>query len=554
MGFLPIVQRELQVATRRTLVRYSRCLFALVGLWISILVGMAQLGGAKNSGQATFWSVACVSLLLALLAGPVLLPDAISRERRDGTLGLLFLSGLHGWDIVLGKLAAHAIPTVYSSLALIPILTLPLIFGGITAYQVYVVTITLIVCALLSLSLALAWSAFCMEGMRSAFGSVVSILTLTALGVLGFSLSTKFPRLGIALMTLNPCHGILAAAAGVKFAPQLAPIVPHSWTASAAISFLSLAFASWRTRHFLKNDPMVDIQESSPSFFRFSEEGWAGYRHRRWRDRLERNPYFWLATVLRPRLYGMQWIVLLTGTLWCLGLVGAFNANTVGLRTGWSLLAAFATFSLHVWMKCAVAALSTRSLSEDRNSGGLELLLVSGLEPSQIMKGVRDSVYSRFFIPLIVCWVMGGGMMISITVLEVDTGHSREFWMLIFLAGLVWLYFDIHAAILEGIRQALRAKSEAAALRGTLFRVLLPGWFMGLMVGPFVATSSTPAVGLVIWMALTGWIYAKVMTRARVDAVRGFRPLAAGLPFDSGGWELRDVFREAAELQFARNH
>lgn len=60
-----------------------------------------------------------------LLAGTAVTADCLSEEKRDGTLGPLFLTDLRGYDVVLGKLVATALPVFYSLVAAIPVLALP---------------------------------------------------------------------------------------------------------------------------------------------------------------------------------------------------------------------------------------------------------------------------------------------------------------------------------------------------------------------------------------------------------------------------------------------
>src|SRR5256885_16871678 len=67
------------------------------------------------------------------LAGLLLTSDCISQERREGTLGLLFLTDLRGRDVAFGKLAAKGIAPFYGLLAMFPCLAVCVIVGGVTA-------------------------------------------------------------------------------------------------------------------------------------------------------------------------------------------------------------------------------------------------------------------------------------------------------------------------------------------------------------------------------------------------------------------------------------
>src|SRR5690348_2487033 len=105
MTFLPIVQRELNVAARRPATRRVR--FWTSGLAIIVtlfLLVMIELSSASNGvGASLFGLVRWYAFGLCLLSGVFLTADSISSERREGTLGLLFLSELKGYDVVVGK-------------------------------------------------------------------------------------------------------------------------------------------------------------------------------------------------------------------------------------------------------------------------------------------------------------------------------------------------------------------------------------------------------------------------------------------------------------------
>ena len=71
-------------------------------------------------------------VLYCLFCGVRLTADCLSEEKREGTLGLLFLTDLKGYDVVLGKLAATSLNSFYGVLAVVPMLALPLLLGGVT--------------------------------------------------------------------------------------------------------------------------------------------------------------------------------------------------------------------------------------------------------------------------------------------------------------------------------------------------------------------------------------------------------------------------------------
>src|SRR5206468_12050700 len=105
MRFLPIVARELRVAARRHGTYAIRLLAAAaaltVTLWLCLLPTLGQPPSAL--GKSLFTALSIMAFAYCLLIGPFLTADCISSEKRDGTLGLLFLTDLRGFDVVLGR-------------------------------------------------------------------------------------------------------------------------------------------------------------------------------------------------------------------------------------------------------------------------------------------------------------------------------------------------------------------------------------------------------------------------------------------------------------------
>src|SRR5207302_10289715 len=58
--------------------------------------------------------------------------DSISRERREGTLGILLLTRLKTYDVVLGKLCAAGTTTYYALFGFVPALAIMVLAGGVS--------------------------------------------------------------------------------------------------------------------------------------------------------------------------------------------------------------------------------------------------------------------------------------------------------------------------------------------------------------------------------------------------------------------------------------
>src|SRR6266567_279573 len=107
MIFLPIVGRELRVAARRRATHWVRAGFALGTIFIGVLAYLSNLNAtARQFANNLFSSLAILSLFYCLVSGVRLTADCLSGGKRAGTLGLLFLTDLKGYDVIFGKLAA----------------------------------------------------------------------------------------------------------------------------------------------------------------------------------------------------------------------------------------------------------------------------------------------------------------------------------------------------------------------------------------------------------------------------------------------------------------
>ena len=136
MSALPIIERELRVRARRKSTFWLRIIAALLAsLTAASTLSWAQYQtwGTWRPGKTLFDSLSTLAFVFCLIEGVRQTADCLSQEKRDGTLGLLFLTDLSGFDIVLGKLAAASLGSFYALLAVFPAMAAALPAGGITA-------------------------------------------------------------------------------------------------------------------------------------------------------------------------------------------------------------------------------------------------------------------------------------------------------------------------------------------------------------------------------------------------------------------------------------
>src|ERR1051325_1688597 len=127
MSFLPIVARELRVAARKRSTFWLRVVAAPTGLVFGgaflVIRGFRGVGMAQI-GNVLFYALTSLCLAAGLSAGLFFTSDALSEENREGTLGLLFLTDLPGFDGLTGKLLATSLRAVFALLAVLPVIAI----------------------------------------------------------------------------------------------------------------------------------------------------------------------------------------------------------------------------------------------------------------------------------------------------------------------------------------------------------------------------------------------------------------------------------------------
>ncbi|MEO7297654.1 MAG: hypothetical protein ABI042_03645, partial [Verrucomicrobiota bacterium] len=134
MNLLPIIIRELRAESRRPVNYWLRTVCAIL---LTILFGIfLSKQSDPDSGAETFSTLSVTVFCATWIVVPLLCADCISREKREGTLGLLFLTPLKPLEIMVGKGSIHALRSLTFVLTAMPVLAVPLALGGITRSDV----------------------------------------------------------------------------------------------------------------------------------------------------------------------------------------------------------------------------------------------------------------------------------------------------------------------------------------------------------------------------------------------------------------------------------
>src|SRR2546425_126071 len=228
MTILPIVERELRVAARRPGTYWLRVTAAFVAIavfgWMLLTLLRDNVPSAAH-GRYLFLALFGLAFAYCLFIGAWLTADCLSEEKRDGTLGLLFLTDLNGYDVVLGKLAATSVNSIYALLAIVPVISLPVQLGGVTASELWQSALVLLNTIFFSLAAGIFVSTLSRDERKAMFTTVfVALVATFAPFILAFILLSgshqlNDPRDIWPLLALSPGYGLGYVLTGSTVSP-----------------------------------------------------------------------------------------------------------------------------------------------------------------------------------------------------------------------------------------------------------------------------------------------------------------------------------------------
>ncbi len=402
MRVLPVFARELRTESRQWFTYWLRVLGALAGLLTfaftysvtSLVLTPQQQGGVLFSNVHTAVFVAIWLLV------PLLTADCLSRERREGTLGLLFLTPLTPTGVVLGKLSVHLLRALMLWLALVPILTLPFLLGGVSGSWVLSVLLTDSTSICLALAAGLLASAHSSQWHRALIATgLIALLFLCALAAVQAGLflvqhvwaGAPVPQFPPPAYWFVGGFVLMTGASNMWSATGLGGPGFHLLIVHTECFLLSLLILFGVVRHTARHVAR-HWQEVPPTARRLWWERlfleprfWRRLLHSRMRRMLERNPIGWLQQY-RATARVSKWG-------WCLFFVVV--DCVVSSNTSWYDMAA-----LHLWLGIflllGLSFSAAGSFRRERETGALELILVTPIRERQLIWGRLRGLWSQF--------------------------------------------------------------------------------------------------------------------------------------------------------------
>ena len=468
MTLLPIVERELRVAARQPTTYWLRTLAALGAM----ILGAVALRGATNTagsavvGGRLFQLLADFGLSVSLLSGVLLTSDSLSREKREGTLGLLFLTKLRSHEVILGKLAASSLHAGCGLLAAAPVLGLPLLMGGVTPGEYARVGLVLANTLWFSLAAGLFFSAISWQARSAALATGAMLIVINIPILFGGSVWTVLsPLTGLLLLP----QGTFQSSPGMFFWRNIVAIQAGGWV------WLFLAnwcvHRSWRNpgRAALRSDTAGRaVQWDHPALSKEENiqltQVYGGVHRSERPAMLERNPIEWWAA---GRSRTLVWV----------GLVVVFGLALLGrsLASGdyeAAMIGVVALLALHGWIEIWVAWEASRRFVEERRLGLLELLVVTPLPVSAFLRGQMKSLWRQFDAPVLV--VLGFDILVLVFGLE-HFKVSRTHWVITMLTQMALFPVLCFGLAWAGLWQGLKTgKTRPSALLALLKILTIP--------------------------------------------------------------------------------
>jgi ABC-type transport system involved in multi-copper enzyme maturation permease subunit len=532
MIVLPVIARELRASARHAFTYNLRTLGVAALILASFFFGVNH-GFAPTMGGRLFGSLHFTLFCSIWVLVPLLTADCISRERREGTLGLLFLTALKSSDIVVAKSFAHGLRALTLWLAVLPVVTIPFLMGGLSRSEAVLsasINFSAICWALSAGMLASSWSKTWLRALLGAmFLSFIFLIVLgflfggSCLGMASGSSSSVWtwgrqfqrgwrmdsePILIIGLSLITNAAGDWSDYLPLTAPRQLIAIMAAITLLSLLVLSLAVLICGARTRRIWQEEPpsarQLWLQKTfcTPVF-------WLSFFKRWMRRKLERNPVGWLEQ--------RTWSGRLVTWGWFAVVISLYSAVLTDRHffSGGNFIQ-----SIMAWLLAGSMAMSAAgSFRRERESGVLELLLVSPLAEGDIIKGRLRGLWAQFlpaFGTLLGLWAY---------FLTLDFRERRD-------APIIWFYGVTFVTLpIIGLYFSLRCRSFISAFSwtfmvGGLLPVTLPAvlafvaylsrnlagaWFLPHTIGPSIWASLFQIVfAIFCW----NWLHQRLRKRA----------------------------------------
>ncbi|MBI1840459.1 MAG: ABC transporter permease subunit [Verrucomicrobia bacterium] len=533
-----VVEREMRVAARLPWAWRGRvlpALFAVLAL-AGLVFFFPEFTGPQQLGEWLFRMLSALMFVVAGLGGFVATSDCLSREHREGTMGLLFLTELGPVDVLAGKLVASSFRIFLGLLAIVPVLAISLLGGGVTLWDLCAVALAALNLLYFSLAAGMLASS-CYREANKAFSTGLLIVMIMVCGLPVFGgLIQDFWRLD------QLWEASLLGCPGYPCFLALKGSGSNGWSEGFLASLVVVHGMSWGLLGLscLRLVRSLRVPEKPRGWRWGLFDPWKGgksYREKARRELLGENAYLWRCA-LPVRKPWTVWLVL--GFIWVIYGFGcwyrpAYFANPASLL----FIIVLATLTIKLW----VAMEAPHAIASDRQSGALELLSVTPLQGAELVAGQIAALKRQFRAPIVVSYVAG-------LILAIFWFLHRHYWPgtepVVILAWIVVAIADVVTIAYFSIAQATVSATENGIVAKSILFILIVPWLLYAfcsLVGSVIVFSLLRNVYGSFWwseaMSLGGWVVvclawdAVVLAWARQRLhlpIRDYAQISAGAP------------------------
>ena len=397
MPFPPVIVRELREESHRPATVRIRAGAAAASLFVLTMLWALE-GVDEGDGDDAFGALNVVFCVSVWLMVPFMTADCISREKREGTLGLLFLTPLTPTQIIFGKTVCHALRAFGLLLAVLPPMLICFMLGGI-GWQIAAIALVMnSACIIMALSAGFLASSYCQRWNRAVVATTLVGLTFLLLYSWNLNAAMEWhsPRKvrwdfgnlienlfkmgfgGNRAWSRLPGRGI----GGV----QIIRICAQCFCFALALSAAALWLARRQIGKTRCAEPPSRRQKAIQRTF-WKPRYARGLFRRRMNRKLDRNPIGWLQRYST----GSR---LVSGS-WALGIIALESwifSHHIYDVPDWSIM-------LALLMLVSFVFVAAGSFTAERQSGALELILVTPLSVGQIIRGRLLGILGQLALP-----------------------------------------------------------------------------------------------------------------------------------------------------------
>jgi ABC-type transport system involved in multi-copper enzyme maturation permease subunit len=473
MTWLPVVEREMRVAARRRATYRIRfwAVLVMMGLFAFAMIDTHSRGNASQAGRELLEPLSFLAFFFAISIGVIATSDSVSEEKREGTLGLLFLTDLKGYDVILGKLVAHSINAFYALVAIMPILGMPLLLGGVTMSQFVKLIIALVSAIVFSLAAGIFVSTHSRNERKAM---VFTFLLLAAVTCVPFLVMVwlsdvlrwcqdKYVWRGL---MFSPGFALGMAFDGPPFWPAVSYWYGVGWSWIGAIGLLFIA-ARKAPRSWTESAAKPVVRRAAAG------GGFVARMKSSRRKLLDDNPFLWLA-MRGEASQARVWLFILA--IFAIWLVAWTQCGSLI----WSYEVVFPTVMiLHVGLKIWVVGEASRRFVEDRRNNAMEFLLSTPLDERQIVRGQWRALNRQFLGPIV-------AVLLWETVMAFAMPHYKDWNNFLhsqdrvpqLLCSMFFLPVDVVALGWAAMWLGMTSKGRGRAMLTGLALVLLLPWLL----------------------------------------------------------------------------